>query len=371
MADESIPVIEGTAATAINADATEVVLREEEAARAVAFGRATGIVGVLGLIIITVPFLSLTIAERIRVAVPVAALALTGLGTWLAGRRVLPWTPLVARTLTFISISSSLAIVYILGVFTPVVVVIVLSLSIDTRDQALSKLSARVIITAYVVLATLVVLGVLPNNGIWRKNSGDIYVSIAAVVTAILIMQTRFARASRQSLEKAVARAREMALVARTREAQLDEAREILDAALRRGLQGRLTGRTLDGYRVGDIVGRGAMGEIYAAESIADPTSRVAIKILRTHDDGAMAERFFREAHIAMKVRGPHLVEVHRTGRTDEGDLFIVMELLVGNDLGTILRNEEVLPLEDVVSLVEEVARGLEVLHGAGVIHPI
>src|SRR5262249_15925656 len=68
-------------------------------------------------------------------------------------------------------------------------------------------------------------------------------------------------------------------------------------------------------------------------------------------------------------VRGPNLVEVLETGQAPDGSPYIVMELLDGQDLGAILRDQTSLPLSEVVNLVEQVAQGLTVLHQAGVVH--
>jgi serine/threonine-protein kinase len=62
-------------------------------------------------------------------------------------------------------------------------------------------------------------------------------------------------------------------------------------------------------------------------------------------------------------------VTVIESGQAQNGPPYIVMELLEGEDLGAILRSQISLPLSEVVELVEQMARGLRILHEAGVIH--
>jgi serine/threonine-protein kinase len=110
------------------------------------------------------------------------------------------------------------------------------------------------------------------------------------------------------------------------------------------------------------------MGEVYCARE--EPGDRpAAVKIMRTHDDDVLAKRFVREAEIARAVRGPNLVELYETGHTPNGAPYIVMELLAGQDLAALLREQTALPLSEVLTLVEETARGLLLLHAAGVVH--
>ena len=96
-------------------------------------------------------------------------------------------------------------------------------------------------------------------------------------------------------------------------------------------------GTELGPYRLGPVLGRGGMGEVYRAWD----TRRgrwVALKLLhpRFGADPAYRRRFRREAEAAADLREPHVVPVHDFGEID-GQLFLDMRLIDGTDLGTVL----------------------------------
>src|SRR5207249_5282170 len=100
--------------------------------------------------------------------------------------------------------------------------------------------------------------------------------------------------------------------------------------------------RELGSYRLGELLGRGGMGEVYVAHHrmLARPA---AIKLIRREnlevDGGDRAERavqrFKREAEAAASLRSPHTIELYDFGGTDDGTLYFVMELLDGIDIGS------------------------------------
>ncbi len=133
----------------------------------------------------------------------------------------------------------------------------------------------------------------------------------------------------------------------------------------------RLIGRILAGrYEVLRVLGRGGMGIVYEARHVTVGRT-VAIKVLR-HDLARSTEavvRFHREAKSAASIGSAHIVEVFDFGYSDEGDAYIAMELLVGEDLGRVVRREGRLPEARAVDLATQIARALEAAHGKGIIH--
>ena len=95
--------------------------------------------------------------------------------------------------------------------------------------------------------------------------------------------------------------------------------------------------REMGSYRLGELLGRGGMGEVYLAthRMLARPA---AIKLIRPEvlaaGDAGRAQlavaRFRREAEAAAKLRSPHTVELYDFGVTEEGTFYFVMELLEG-----------------------------------------
>ncbi|HVT99557.1 MAG TPA: serine/threonine-protein kinase [Acidobacteriaceae bacterium] len=120
-----------------------------------------------------------------------------------------------------------------------------------------------------------------------------------------------------------------------------------------------------------DLIGRGGMGQVYAAY---DPKldRRVAVKLLRPHyldtavDDEAQS-RLLREAQAIACLSHPNVVAVYDAG-TWEGHVFIAMEYVEGKTLGDWGRRQ-VRGWKEVLEVFAGAARGLAAAHAAGLIH--
>lgn len=131
------------------------------------------------------------------------------------------------------------------------------------------------------------------------------------------------------------------------------------------------TGAVLGGrYRLTTRIGRGGMGEVWAADD-TQLRRRVAVKILLA-DVGAssvLIDRLRREAENAGQLQHPGITVVHDLGE-HEGHPFFVMELLNGTDYATILaRGPGGLPLGRVLETGAAVAEALGYAHRRGVVH--
>jgi serine/threonine-protein kinase len=90
----------------------------------------------------------------------------------------------------------------------------------------------------------------------------------------------------------------------------------------------------------------------------------------RTGEKAQVAiERFHREAEAAARLQSPHSVGVYDFGATEDGTLYIVMELLQGMDLETLVRHEGPLPASRVVHILRQVCESLEEAHASGLVH--
>jgi serine/threonine-protein kinase len=89
--------------------------------------------------------------------------------------------------------------------------------------------------------------------------------------------------------------------------------------------------------------------------------------------DGSRAQlavaRFRREAEAAARLRSPHTVELYDFGVTQEGTLYLVMELLDGVDLETLVRRHGPLPAARVIHILRQICESLEEAHRAGLVH--
>src|SRR5687768_15812962 len=88
-------------------------------------------------------------------------------------------------------------------------------------------------------------------------------------------------------------------------------------------------------YRVDRVIGQGGMGVVLAVTNRQD-RARYAMKCLHAHtaDDELALARFEREAKALAQLKNEHVAKVVDVGRLRGGAPYIVMELLVGQDLG-------------------------------------
>ncbi len=135
-----------------------------------------------------------------------------------------------------------------------------------------------------------------------------------------------------------------------------------------------MAGARLDHFVIEELLGRGGMGEVYAATdtSLDRP---VAIKVLRadvTAHEG-MTDRVLREARAQAKLSHPNIVHIYYIGRrpTEDGtaSLFFAMERVSSGDLEDVLKTGETMPPEEARLAMIQVAQGLRAAQKAGVIH--
>ena len=111
------------------------------------------------------------------------------------------------------------------------------------------------------------------------------------------------------------------------------------------------------------------MGSVWVADHLTLNT-QVAVKFMSpemAQHPEAIA-RFKREASAAAQIRSPHIVQVFNHGLTGEGVPYIVMELLVGEDLDKRLERGS-LPLRDTIQIIGQVCKALGRAHKEGIVH--
>ncbi len=133
---------------------------------------------------------------------------------------------------------------------------------------------------------------------------------------------------------------------------------EIPDAPL-------LSGKVLDGrYDIDGVVGTGGMGTVYRARQ-RGMEREVAIKILHAHyaHQPKAVKRFFREAQAASRLVHPNIVTVYDFGRSDEGHLYMVMELLEGWTLGDLIHYRAPLQPGLAIAIAVQICDALDEAH--------
>src|SRR5215510_9936482 len=125
----------------------------------------------------------------------------------------------------------------------------------------------------------------------------------------------------------------------------------------------------LDRYRIIGLIGRGGMGEVYRADDLklGQP---VALKFLPRQfaSDPVRRERFFAEVRITRQLSHPNICRVYDVAEF-EGQHFLSMEYIDGEDLASLIKRIGYLTNEKTVEIARQLAAGLAAAHDRGVLH--
>jgi serine/threonine protein kinase len=128
-------------------------------------------------------------------------------------------------------------------------------------------------------------------------------------------------------------------------------------------------GKTFGGkYRIISELSQGGMGRIYRAEQIALKRP-VAIKVIVSDDDPVANKRFLLEASLTANLVHPNIVKIYDFGRTSEGMLFLVMELLDGENLEAWVDHNGPLSCKEALQVGVQLCGALTEAHGKQVVH--
>lgn len=124
-------------------------------------------------------------------------------------------------------------------------------------------------------------------------------------------------------------------------------------------------------YEVRRILGEGGMGRVYEAQHTRIASKRFAIKAL--HPEYARRKevlmRFQREVEAAASIHSPHVVGVFDVDQTEDGQPFLVSELLEGKELGDYLEERGPIPVPFAVNIVRQICKALTAAHEKNIIH--
>lgn len=122
-------------------------------------------------------------------------------------------------------------------------------------------------------------------------------------------------------------------------------------------------------YRVDEQLGRGGMGAVFRATQLGLMRA-VALKVLLPERTGSkVRERFEREARVAAAMRHDGVIDVYDFGVDDDGRMFIVMELLIGESLRTRLERVGTLSIDEATAVLLQVGAALSAAHDVGLVH--
>jgi serine/threonine-protein kinase len=209
-------------------------------------------------------------------------------------------------------------------------------------------------------------VGIVQPRVVHRIDLSGVTILVELICIAAFVMARGLRRSTLSTMEQLDGAVREIA----QREALLNEAKQELERALEVGGPGRHTGMSIGSFKLGHLLGRGAMGDVYEAihEQTGEPA---AVKLL--HANAAvkpeLVARFRREVELAAKLRADNLVRVLEVSSPDAPLAYLAMERLEGQSLAELLRSTPRMPPGQVLALVEAVCAGIGVAHAAGVVH--
>ncbi|MDI3290292.1 serine/threonine-protein kinase [Polyangium sp. 15x6] len=120
-------------------------------------------------------------------------------------------------------------------------------------------------------------------------------------------------------------------------------------------------------YRLVRSIGAGTMGTVWAAEEIGT-RREVALKLL-SKSTPELRQRFLREVRLSSRLSHPNIVRLLDAGETDDGEPFLVLELLSGESLADMLKNKRRIEPPVAARIARDIANALEAAHQAKIMH--
>ncbi len=122
-------------------------------------------------------------------------------------------------------------------------------------------------------------------------------------------------------------------------------------------------------YRIVGLLGRGGMGEVYRADDLK-LKQPVALKFLPAAltVDGAALARFYKEVSVARQISHRNVCRVYDVAEY-QGEHFISMEFVRGEELSSLLKRIGRLPQDKAIDVARQLCAGLAAVHERGVLH--
>ena len=295
---------------------------------------------------------------------------------WLRWRLRNPENYSITQTtaVAYVSILGAFTGIWFFGVFSPAPMILPFGIAFFSIGGSRSAVTAVYLTCAGLlgVLTLLVSIGAIPDQGMIHTVGLN---TIEQLVFVILMQATLFVtflmqRQARTATLEAIEQHDGVIRSLAHRDALLAEARQDLDQALKAGGMGRWSEEVVGSFRLGRVIGRGAMGEVY--EAVREPGGELAaVKLLHPHVlvQADLAARFVREARIVSALKNANVVRVIEVSAPDSRVPYLAMERLEGQDLTDYLREHKRMSVRNVLSMVRQVGKGLDAAREAGVVH--
>lgn len=345
-------------------------LRHDEIARTRRFVVLIFVMAVI--VAASLPFLGGTRAAKQVLHIGILCVLASGAVLWYAVRSPQSYTEgkaLIAWSLGSFGVCAGC---FYFGVYSPAAAMLAVGIYFIALGQSrIVAITAFVICVTYQAVASgLVIAGVIPDFGlIPGPHVGAVEsIIIQCLVLAIFAAAFSIARVSRRITVAAVTELDRAHRAITRRDVVLEEARDALERA--RGGPGRLSSDRIGDFILGDLIGRGSMGEVYAAHHAATGEA-AAIKLLHAHlvSEPSYVARFLREIELSSAIDSANVVKVIGVSGPRDPVPFLAMELLSGTDLAELLRAHQSLRMNAVVDLVAQCAAGISAATQAGIVH--
>jgi len=274
----------------------------------------------------------------------------------------------------FVVINAHVAIAYF-GVYSAAPMIAVLGIHFIARSEAVRAVWYLFLscVGSYLAVSSLLIAGVVPDPGVFSSAeplSRTMLVAGTVFVVGNYCLAYYTGRAMRTASLSSISGLQQQTKLAAQRKALMDELRADLERALRVGGPGRHTDQTHGAFKLGNVLGRGAMGEVYEAHHVTT-SEPAAVKLLRREllADPTHVARFLREAKASGALASPYVVRVLDAAAEDAATPYLAMERLHGQTLAEMLRRDPRLAPTDVLELCRQAGAGIDAAANAGIVH--
>ncbi|HSD89753.1 MAG TPA: hypothetical protein VLB44_19615, partial [Kofleriaceae bacterium] len=234
-------------------------------------------------------------------------------------------------TLSVISVVNGHIGVLFFGTYSAAAIIIVVGIHFVARTE-LERVARWIFATAvacYTLASLVIITGLIPDPGVFASDREVPRLSLVSATLFVLgtyMLAYYTARTFRAASLTSIDELQRATRLASQREALMEELRADLERALRVGGPGRYTDQVVGPFKLGIVLGRGAMGEVYEATHVESGTP-AAVKLLRREQlsDPTQVARFLREVKASAVIDSPHVVRVLDAAAPDDAMTYLAL----------------------------------------------
>jgi len=301
-----------------------------------------------------------------------------GCGLWMGWlARTKRMTPTNTTIAWFIIATGVCSAILYYGLFSPqgLMLAVFVVFFVGTRDRTAVVVMVHLIVASFHLAAVVArAAGAVPALGALPFADGELgkLVFTELIVQLLLGAALMASLVLRRTMVTITSDLEQRARALGHHELLLDDAKRAFEASLRSVGGGRFSHQSLGPYRLGRLLGEGAMGEVYEAIDVRTGAA-TAVKVLhrRLMEDERSVKRFLTEIRIIRSLSTEHVVRVLDTGELGSPLPYIAMERLHGRDLRNHLRGRvgRRMSLADANEMLRQIAHGVDAAHQAGIVH--